>query len=131
VVNAEVPKLDTQLVRALREGSTALPNDLGRLRSYLGIIEALLAEKASELEPSWDQACAAAAEIATLQTLEASVAERAIAIRADSLEAVRSKLAIWRTVGPDCDDSDMSSPRNRLILSVDADLERLSRKSRS
>ena len=88
MVNAEVPKLDTQLVRALREGSTALPNDLGRLRSYLGIIEALLAEKASELEPSWDQACAAAAEIATLQNLEASVAERAIAIRADSLEAV-------------------------------------------
>ena len=54
------------------------------------------------------------------------MAERAIAMRADSLEAVRGKLAIWRALGAGADDSDEQSPRNRLILSVEADLERLS-----
>ena len=66
-------KLDNRLVRALHEGAEALPGDLAELRSYLRLIEALLTEKAAELEPSWQQACAAAAEITTLQTLEITV----------------------------------------------------------
>jgi hypothetical protein len=119
-------KLDNRLMRAMREGVSALPGDLGELRGYLRIIDGLLAEKAAELEPSWEQACAAAAEISTLQTLEATVAERAIAVRADCLEAVRAKLAIWRALAPGAEDGDMRSPRNRLILSIEADLERLS-----
>jgi hypothetical protein len=119
-------KLDYRLVRALRQGSGALPDDVAQLRGYMRMIGTLLAEKAAELEPSWEQACAAAAEIETLQNLEAAVAERAIAIRAESLETVRGKLAIWRALGPASDDDDMRSPRNRLILSVEADLERLS-----
>jgi hypothetical protein len=119
--------LDNRLVRALREGAEALPGDLGQLRAYLRLIETLLAEKAAELEPSWDQACAAAAEITTLQTLEATVAERAIAVPAGSLAEVRAKLAIWRALAPGAEDGDMRSPRNRLILSVEADIERLSR----
>lgn len=119
-------KLDYRLVRALRQGTDALPDDIAQLRCYMRMIGTLLAEKAAELEPSWEQACAAAAEIETLQNLEAAVAERAIAIRAESLETVRGKLAIWRALGPGSEDDDMRSPRNRLILSVEADLERLS-----
>jgi hypothetical protein len=119
-------KLDYRLVRAIRQGTDALPDDVGQLRGYMRMIGTLLAEKAAELEPSWEQACAAAAEIETLQNLEVAVAERAVAIRAESLETVRGKLAIWRALGPASDDDDMRSPRNRLILSVEADLERLS-----
>ena len=62
--------LDINLMRAMREGTSALPADLGKLRGYLRMIGALLEEKARELEPSWEQACAAAAEIGTLQELE-------------------------------------------------------------
>ena len=72
-------KLDYRLVHAIRGGAEALPNDITCLRGYLRMIEALLAEKAAELEPSWEQACAVAAEIETLQSLEVAVAERAIA----------------------------------------------------
>jgi hypothetical protein len=119
-------QLDINLVRAIREGTSALPADLGKLRGYLRMIGTLLEEKARELEPSWEQACASAAEIATLQDLEASVAERAIAVRAESLDQIRAKLAIWRALAAGCDDGDLRSPRSRLILSVEADLERLS-----
>ena len=118
-------RLDYRLVRALRQGTDALPDDVAELRGYMRMIGMLLAEKAAELEPSWEQACAAAAEIETLQNLEVAVAERAVTIRAESLETVRGKLAIWRALGPASDD-EMRSPRNRLILSVEADLERLS-----
>ena len=121
------PKLDYRLVRALREGTDVLPGDIGELRAYLRMIASLLEEKAHELEPAWDLTCAAAAEIETLLTLERTVAERAIAIRATSIDMVRGKLAIWRTLGPDSEDCDIDSPRNRLILSVDEDLARLAR----
>jgi hypothetical protein len=119
-------KLDDRLTRAMRGGAAALPGDLALLRSYLRLIAGLLEEKATDLEHDWGQACAAAAEIETLQTLELAVAERAVAIRAESIETVRGKLAIWRALGPASGDDDMRSPRNRLILSVEADLERLS-----
>ena len=95
------------------------------------MIGVLLAEKAAELEPSWEEACAAASEIDALQTLELNVAERAIGIRAETLADVRGKLAIWRALGPGTEDLDMTSPRNRMILSIDADLERLVHASRS
>ena len=127
---AVATRLDNRLVRALHEGAEALPGDLAELRAYLRLIEALLTEKAAELEPSWQQACAAAAEITTLQTLEITVAERAIAVRAKTLAEVRAKLAIWRALGPGAQDGDMRTPRNRLILSIEADLERLSRADR-
>jgi hypothetical protein len=112
-------------MRAMRGGTRELPADLNQLRDYLATIAVLLAEKAAELEPSWEQACAAAAEIATLQDLETTVAERAIAVRAGCLKDVRAKLAIWRALGPGAEDGDMSTARSRLILSVEADLERL------
>lgn len=123
-------KLDNRLVRALREGAAVLPEDLTLLNGYLTMIDRLLAEKAVELEPSWSKACASAAEIDTLQALEATVAERAIAVAAADLGAVRAKLAIWRALADGAPDDDPSTPRNRLILSVEADLERLSRKAR-
>ena len=122
------PKLDYRLVRALREGTEALPGDVGELRGYLRMIESLLEEKASELEPAWDTACATAAEIETLLNLELAVAERAITVQATTLEQVRGKLAIWKALGPDTDDSDMLSPRNRLVLSIDEDIARIARR---
>lgn len=123
-------KLDDRLVRALREGASALPEDLTRLRAYLRMIDALLAEKAAEVEPTWALACAAAAEIETLQTLEAAVAERAIATNARDLGEVRAKLEIWRALAAGAADGDMTSPRNRLVMSVEADLERIARVGR-
>ena len=117
--------LDINLVRALREGTSALPADLGKLRGYLRMIGALLEEKARELEPSWEQACASAAEIATLQDLETAVAERTIAVRSDGIEQVLAKLAIWRALAAGGEDADLLSPQSRLVLSVEADLERL------
>jgi hypothetical protein len=120
------PKIDYFLVRALRDGSQALPGDIRALGGCLAMIGTLLDEKAAELEPSWDQACAAAAEIETLQALERAVAERAIALPAGSIEAVLSKLAIWEALGPEADECE-DSARTRLVLSVRADLERMSR----
>jgi len=122
--------LDINLLRAMREGTSALPADLGKLRGYLRMIGALLEEKARELEPSWEQACAAATEIATLQDLEMSVAERAISVRAESLEQVRAKLAIWRALASGGEDGDLRSPPSRLVLSIEADLERLGNRPR-
>ena len=65
------PKLDYRLVRAHpRRGRRRCRTTSRALRGYLRMIETLLAEKAAELEPSWEQACAVAAEIETLQALE-------------------------------------------------------------
>lgn len=127
---ATAEKFDTHLVRAIREGTSALPGDLARLRGYLGMIGALLEEKARELEPNWEQACAIEAEIATLQALEASVAERAIGVRAGSVDEVRAKLAIWRALVAGGELCELRSASSRLILSVEADLERLSGRAR-
>jgi hypothetical protein len=120
-------KLDDRLLRAMRDGPGALPGDLRRLADYMEMIGGLLTEKAAELEPSWALACAAAAEIETLHALEQTVAERAIAVRATSLEEVRGKLAIWRALSPEGEGGERGSPRDRLILSIDADLQRLMR----
>lgn len=123
--------LDDRLIRALREGGAALPDDLTLLKSYLKMIDRLLAEKAVEVEPSWSQACDAAAEIQTLQTLEEVVAERTIAVKAGDLGAVRAKLEIWRALAPGAPEGDLGTLRSRLILSVEADLQRLSSDARA
>jgi hypothetical protein len=125
-----VRNLDIRLVRAMHEGTDVLPDDVEELRGYLRMIETLLSEKAGELEPTWELACAAAAEIETLQTLEVAVAERAIAIQATSLEVVAGKLAIWRALAPGADDGDAASVRNRLVASVERDIERMSGRAR-
>lgn len=121
-------RLDDRLVRAMRGGPEALPQDLARLRSYLLLILGLLEEKATELEPDWTQACGAAAEIETLQALEATVAERAIGLEATDLGDVRVKFEIWRALAASAPDGDMSLPHNRLALSIEADVARLERK---
>ncbi|MFO1141107.1 MAG: hypothetical protein U1E59_01755 [Amaricoccus sp.] len=107
----------------------ALPADIGCLQGYMRMIEGLLEEKASELEPSWEAACAIATEIETLHALETAVAERVIAMRALTAStpcAGSSRYGARSVAG--ADDSDERSPRNRLILSVDADLERMARR---
>lgn len=118
-------KLDDRLMRAMRAGAEALPEDLARLRSYLRMIEGLLAEKAGELEPDWSEALAAAAEVETLQGLEAAVAERAIAVPAGDLEGLHAKFEIWRALLPGAPDWDPAHAHNRLVLSIAADILRL------
>jgi hypothetical protein len=113
-----------QLILALRQGAAALPDDLDRLCTYMSLIGRLLEEKANELEPTWEAACAAAAEIETLQLLETTVAERAAGTGADTLRAVRNKFAIWKALALGADD-DFDTPGNRLILSIDDDLHRM------
>lgn len=123
--------LDYRLVHAMRQGVDALPADLERLRSYIRLIDTLLVEKAGEMEASLEAADEAASEIETLLNLEAAVTERAIGILARDLPAVLDKLAIWRTLSPGDAETGLSSPRNRLVLSVEADLERLAGSDRS
>jgi hypothetical protein len=120
-------KLDQRLIWVMRCGTAEIPEDLEQLEDYLETIGALLAEKAAELEPTWEQACAAAAEIATLQQLELAVAERAIGLRAVSLPDVRAKLAIWRVLASTAGDAEPDAPCGRLALSIEADLERIAR----
>ena len=73
----QAAKLDDGLLRALQEGAAALPQDLNRLRDYLGTVQDLLAEKANEFEPSWDMAQANLAETETLLVLEEMILDRA------------------------------------------------------
>jgi hypothetical protein len=118
-------KLDIRLVRAMRRGAGELPGDLELLRGYLRTITLLLAEKAVELDTTWNDSCLAAAEIETLLDLEATVIERAIGVRAASLVDVQTKLAIWRGASIAAQEDDTNSLRTRLIYSVEADLARL------
>ena len=120
-------QLDDQLLRALHEGSNALPVDLDRLHGYLRLIGVLLAEKAQEHEPAWRQVLASAAEIETLQDLEALVVEKAIAVRARTLWAVISKLAIWASLDDGAADGPEVTQRDRLVDSARRDIERIAR----
>jgi len=119
-------KLDQPLVRALRGGAAALPEDIERLTGYMRLIQQLLGEKAAEHEPTWAQACASAAEIETLQGLEAAVVERAISLRVDNLDGVLTKFGIWRALV----DDGTHGLRDRLVLSVEADIQSIVRRSR-
>lgn len=118
-------KVDNGLVAALRSGAGELPSELGALGDCLSTIGLLLAEKAAELEPSWGEALATAAEIETLLDLEAAVAERATGIAATSLDELRAKIGIWKALAAGSDDPDPESPRDRLFLSIEADIDRL------
>jgi hypothetical protein len=117
--------IDDRLMRAMREGHEVLPDDLGLLRSYLRLIESLMAEKAMELEPTWALACAAAAEIETLQALELGVAERAVNVQAVTTAQLRLKLEIWLSVTAAMEESQGTSVAERLIASISADLAQI------
>ena len=118
-------KRGESLEALLRSGAGELPCELGALGDCLRTVAALLAEKAGELEPSWSEALAVAAEIETLLGIERAVAERAIATPATDLAEVRAKLAIWQALTEAAADAHPGSPRDRLVRSVAADLDRL------
>jgi hypothetical protein len=120
------PRLDNQLMRALREGSCALPLDLNRLYGYLELIIGLLSEKARECDPVWTEELISAAEIETLQVLENAVVEKAIDVPARTLGGVQTKLAIWAFLEAG-EDADTPSHRDRLVESVRKDIERIAR----
>jgi hypothetical protein len=117
--------MDGGLMRVLRGGIAALPEDLFRLRDYLMMTNDLLAEKAQEVETNWALACAAAAEIETLQRLEALVVEKAAAVPAGSFRDVLAKLDIWEALGPSEAETECGPQRDRLVQSARADIERL------
>ena len=119
-------KVGQGLLRALREGGDALPEDLEELHGYLKLIGDLLSEKAIEHEPSWSLALAAAAELQTLQGLEAMVARKAAQVQARALGQVLTKLAIWQAL-ESSDDGEETSLRDSLVHSVRLDLQRLAR----
>jgi hypothetical protein len=124
-------EFDTRLAQALQEGPEVLPADSEMLTGYLDMIAGLLADHAMEREESWDIALEAEASIADLIALEEIVAERAISIRAETLAAVLEKLRIWRRLESSeesCDTEDgRAGPRDRLVLSIEADLVRMAR----
>lgn len=120
-------KLDEGLVGALRAGPDVLPNDLSALAECLRTIAILLAEKAGELEPSWSEARAVAAEVETLLDLEAAVAARAAAIPAATIDDVRTKLAIWKALVAGSEGEAGDPAGVGMILSIEADLDRLAR----
>lgn len=117
-------KIDNGLVGALLAGAGELPTELGALGDCLDTIARLLAEKASELEPSWSDALVAAAEVETLLALEAAVTARAVTVRAGNLDDVRAKLGIWRVLAAAADPETLS-PRDGLVLSIADDLDAL------
>lgn len=127
-------EFDTRLARALQEGPEVLPGDAEALTGYLDMIAGLLADHASERQGSWSMAVEAASEVADLLALEEVVAERAISLRAENVESVLQKLRIWRRLDSDdgeCDDEDgRATVRDRLVLSVEADLTRMARAAR-
>jgi len=120
-----IAKFDNGILAVLQAGGGALPADLGLLSDCLQTLGILLGEKAVELEPSWSDALVDAAEIETLLALEVAVAERAIGIPAASLGDLRAKVAIWRALGEGGADAEPGAPRERLLLSIEADLGRL------
>jgi hypothetical protein len=120
-------KVDSRLMRAMREGAAALPADLGRLHEYLMLIGGLLGEKAVEHEETWALALAAGAEIETLQNLEHAVTDKAIVVPARDLSEVLTKFAIWNAlVAAGAADEDRGD-RDRLIRSIRNDVERIAR----
>ena len=120
-------RVDNRLMRALRHGAEALPDDLGRLHEYLMLIGGLLHEKATELEETWVLALAAGAEIETLQRLEGAVTEKAIAVPAHDLGEVLIKFAIWNALVTGGDTQEDGCDRDRLIRSIRNDIERMAR----
>ena len=124
-------EFDTRLARALQEGPEVLPADAEVLTGYLDMIAGLLADHATERHESWSSAVESEKEIADLLALEEVVAERAVSLRAETVEAVLQKLRVWRRLDSGdgaCDDEDgRATVRDRLVLSVEADLTRMAR----
>jgi hypothetical protein len=124
-------EFDTRLARALQEGPEVLPADAGLLAGYLDMIAGLLAGHATELPENWAEALETEAEVAGLLALEELVAERAVSLRAETIAGVLGKLRVWRRLdcGEECADEEdgRASARDRLVLSVEADLVRMAR----
>lgn len=100
-------------------------SSLDEMLSSLRIVAELLAEKSEELEPTWEMAREAEAEIDTLHQIERTLVVGAAGTPAVCLNEVLIKLDIWRTLGPSCDDRDEETARDRLVHSVRDDLERI------
>lgn len=116
---------DTRLAKAFKEGEAALSGNLTELRGYLITIDEMLEEKARDLEETWDAACEASEELIALQALEVTVLERVISVGADTLADILTKFAIWHSLFAECEEAHSLSPFNRLLLSIERDIQRL------
>ena len=127
-------EFDTRLARALQEGPGVLPADATVLTGYLDMIAELLADHAAVWQESLAEAEESGSEIADLFALQDVVAERAISLRAESVGEVLEKLRIWRRLHSDeecrAEEDGRATPRDRLVLSVEADLARIARADR-
>lgn len=121
--------VDNDLLRALREGTAGLPDDLQRLHALVVLIGDLLAEKADECEPSIEFAEAMAAEVETLFSLERAAAEKASMVPARCLGSILTKLAIWNALTSDEESRTGESDRDRLVTSLCDDIRSLARPS--
>lgn len=119
--------IDDGLMRVLRGGVNEMPDDLTRLHAYLKLVAGLLAEKATEHEPTWEMVRQSAAEIETLHDLEFQVGEKAADVPATNLYGVLTKLMIWETLSGSCSGGDEPSVSDDLVRSVRKDLETIVR----
>ncbi len=116
-------RLVSRLQRALVDGPDALPDDPRQLVECLGEIETRLEEKANEFEGTLKRAESGADCIERLQLLELDVAEKAVSVRATTIDAVLLKFQIWRLIGTGGDDRGAEdSTRSRLAFSIERDL---------
>lgn len=102
----------------------ALPDDPKLLARYHGLAGDLLAMLAHRVEPSWDLAEAALAEIERLISLQTAIVGQLAAQPAGSPEEVMLKLRLWSLARGAADPRDVP-PEDRLVHSAIADLERL------
>ena len=117
--------IDDGFLLVLRHGKDKLPDDLDRLLSFLGTISVLMEEKALELQPDFDLEHASGVELETLHDLQRVVAGKALGVPASSLRDVLCKLAIWTALDGSTGEESEHCIRDRLIMSVRRDLERL------
>lgn len=109
--------------RGLRAGD-AVGDDPATLAHYHAMADDLLKALAQRVEPTWDLAETALAEIDRLTALQAALVARLAARPACSPGDVMLKLSLWAAAHAGVDPRDRL-PEDRLVESALRDLERL------
>jgi hypothetical protein len=109
--------------RARAQGS--LPENPGLLAAYHRAANDLLEMLAERVEPDWEKAEAALADIDRLLALQEAIVERVAKRPAGTLQDVLAKLTLWSAAREGCEEDGM--PEDALVLAALRDLERLLR----
>ena len=107
--------------RAQAQGS--LPDNPDLLASYYRAANDLLAMLAERVEPDWEKAEAALAEVDRLLELQAAIVARAAKRPARTLRDVLAKLTLWSAAREGCEED--GTPEDALVASALRDLQRL------